>query len=74
MSKALGAMQMQYSEDTSETVAHLREEIHEITQEQCRALEDAMFVPTSEPQKKAYAKRRTRLLNLLGDFVERMRQ
>jgi hypothetical protein len=65
---------MHKSEDTSETVAHLREEIHELTQEQSRALEEAMFVPLSETQKKAYAKRRTRLLNLLGDFVERMRQ
>jgi hypothetical protein len=67
-------MQMQYSEDTSETVAHLKEEIHELTQKQIQVLEDAMFVPLSETQKKAYAKRRTRLLNLLADFVERMRQ
>jgi hypothetical protein len=65
---------MDDSEDTPETVAHLRKEIHELTQEQRRALEDVTFVPLSETPKKAYANRRTRLLNLLGDFVERMRQ
>jgi hypothetical protein len=65
---------MHKSEDTSDTVAHLGEEIHELTQEQGRALEHAMFVPMSEIPKKAYANRRTRLLNLVGDFVERIRQ
>jgi hypothetical protein len=67
-------MQMDDSEDTPETVAQLREEICELTQEQSRALEDATFVPMSEFQEKVYANRRTKLLNLVRELVERLRQ
>jgi hypothetical protein len=70
----VGAMQMDDSQDTLDTVAHLREEICKLTQEQCRALEDATFVPMSKIQEKAYANRRTKLLNLIKDFAERLRQ
>ena len=65
---------MDDSEDIPETVAHLREEICELTQKQSRALEDATFIPMSETQKKEYAKRRRKLLNLAQNFAERLRQ